>query len=187
MNDVTGLLKAAERGDAQAADELLPLIYDELRRVAGRQVQAEPAGQTLTATALVHEAYLRLTQGEVDRAWEGRRHFFHAAARAMRRILVDQARQKQALKRGARNGRVDLDVAEIAVPESDDKLLAIDAALDALSEHDPQAAQLVQLRFFSGMTVPEAAEVLGIGARSADRLWTYARAWLYRSLRDAES
>ncbi len=185
MDDLSRLLQAADDGDERAAEDLLPLVYDELRRVAGAQMKAEAAGQTLTPTALVHEAYLRLVKGDPQRPWRGRRHFFHAAALAMRRILVDQARRKRALKRGGQQARHDVEAGDIAAPDVPDDLLELDEALDRLAAHDAEAARLVQLRCFSGLTVPEAAEVLGIGARSADRLWVYARAWLFEALRES--
>jgi RNA polymerase sigma factor (TIGR02999 family) len=181
MNEVTRILSALAGGDRQATGQLLPLVYDELRRLAAQKLAQERPGQTLQATALVHEAYLRLVGGEGERIWEGRRHFFAAAAEAMRRILIESARRK---KRRKRDGgvRLDLDAADVAAPEPADDLLALDEALSRLGEVDPAAAELVRLRYFAGLSIPQAAEVLGIGARSADRLWAYARAWLRDAL-----
>ncbi len=181
MNEVTRILSAIEQGDPQAAARLLPLVYDELRRLAAQKLAREAPGQTLQATALVHDAYLRLV-GADDPGWDSRGHFFAAAAEAMRRILVENARRKQRLKRGGDRGRRDLDetalsvAAPAGVPEDD--LLALDAALTKLAERDPLPARLVQLRYFSGLTVDQAAEVLGISPSTADRSWAYARAWL---------
>lgn len=182
MSDVTQLLSAIESGDPQAAAQLLPLAYDELRRLAAAQMAREKPGQTLDATALVHEAYLRLVG---DQHFDNRRHFFAAAAEAMRRILVDTARRKMRKKRGGERGRVDLDAVELVAPSPDDTLLALDEALIRLAEVDSTAAELVKLRYFAGLSIPQAAEALGIGARSADRLWAYARAWLRDALSGA--
>ena len=184
MSDVTQLLDAAAAGDPAAAAELLPLVYSELHKLATRRMAAEAPGQTLQATALVHEAYLRLVGGAAgDPGWAGRGHFFAAAAEAMRRILVEQARRKDTLKRGARTERVDLDqaVTRTAGPHPDD-VLAVDEALNRLAEADPQAAELVKLRFFAGLTGDEAAAALGVSPRTADFLWAYARAWLFEHL-----
>jgi RNA polymerase sigma factor (TIGR02999 family) len=182
MGDFTHLLDAAATGDAHAAADLLPLVYDELRALAARRLANEKPGQTLQATALVHEAYLRLIGPEAGQGWNGRGHFFAAAAEAMRRILVEAARRKNSLKRGGLLVRVSLD--EIVTKSSGDPadVLAVDEALDQLARDDPQAAQLVKLRFFSGLTGDEAAEVLGISPRSADFLWSYARAWIFDRL-----
>jgi RNA polymerase sigma factor (TIGR02999 family) len=160
------------------ARELLPLVYDELRRLAAQRMAREAPGQTLQATALVHEAYLRLVGVDPDRPWDGRGHFFAAAAEAMRRILVESARRRGRLKRGGHRGRVDLDAAQPAAPETDDDLLALDEALEKLAAKDPVKAQLVQLRVFAGLTLAEAAEILDLSTSTADRYWAYARAWL---------
>jgi RNA polymerase sigma factor (TIGR02999 family) len=176
--EVTRLLQAIDGGDPHAAAELLPLVYDELRRLAAQKLASEPPGQTLQATALVHEAYLRL----VGQGWDGRGHFFAAAAEAMRRILVEQARRKKAGKRGGGRARVSLDDVEPAAPELREDVLALDAALTRLATADPSAARLVELRYFAGLSIPEAAQALGISPRTADRLWAYARAWLHREV-----
>jgi RNA polymerase sigma factor (TIGR02999 family) len=160
------------------AREILPLVYDELRRLAAQRMAHESPGQTLQATALVHEAYLRLIGADPDKPWDGRGHFFAAAAESMRRILVEAARRRHRLKRGGRRGRVDLDAAQPATPETDDDLLALDEALEKLAARDPAKAQLVQLRVFAGLTLAEAAEILGLSTSTADRYWAYARAWL---------
>jgi RNA polymerase sigma factor (TIGR02999 family) len=165
-------------GEAKPARELLPLVYDELRRLAAQRMARESPGQTLQATALVHEAYLRLIGGDPDKPWDDRGHFFAAAAEAMRRILVETARRRHRLKRGGHRARVDLDAAQPAAPETDDELLALDEALEKLAAKDPVKAQLVQLRIFAGVTLAEAAEILGLSASTADRYWAYARAWL---------
>ncbi|MGB2822173.1 MAG: sigma-70 family RNA polymerase sigma factor [Phycisphaerae bacterium] len=181
MADVTHILTAIEHGDARAADELLPIVYQELRRLAAGLLRREQPGQTLQATALVHEAYLRLV-GSGDPGWEGRRHFFASAAEAMRRILVENARRKKSLKRGGKRRREELEGLAIAAPGPAVDLLALDEALRELQHHDPQAAELVKLRYFAGLRHQEAAEVLGIGRRAADRLWAVARAWLHQKL-----
>jgi RNA polymerase sigma factor (TIGR02999 family) len=180
MSDVTRILSAIEQGDLRSADQLLPLVYDELRKLAAQKLASEKSGQTLDATALVHEAYLRLAGQQ--QPFSGRGHFFAAAAEAMRRILIDNARRKRSLKRGGGVARQDLDEAELVAPEVRDDVLALDEALTRLSETDKAASQLVQLRYFAGLSVPEAAEVLGVSQRAAERLWTYARAWLHRTL-----
>jgi RNA polymerase sigma factor (TIGR02999 family) len=184
MSDVTSILSAIALNDPQATRQLLPLVYDELRRLAARKMAHEPAGQTLDATALVHEAYLRLVGGDPAKVWAGRAHFFAAAAESMRRILVEKARAKQRLKRGGNPGRADIDPDEIPAPgpEPRDELLAINGALDRLAVADPTAAELVKLRYFAGFSSAEAAEVLGVSPRTADRLWSYARAWLRRAI-----
>jgi RNA polymerase sigma factor (TIGR02999 family) len=181
MNDVTHILSAIERGDAQAAGQLLPLIYDELRKLAAQKLALEKPGQTLQATALVHEAYVRLV-GTADPGWGGRGHFFAAAAEAMRRILVEKARQKRRLRHGGGARREDLSDVEVIAEVPSDDLLALDEALERLARADPAAAQLVQLRYFAGLTVAEAAEALGVSLRTAERNWTYARAWLHREV-----
>jgi RNA polymerase sigma factor (TIGR02999 family) len=189
MNEVTRILSAIEQGDPHAAEQLLPLVYEELRRLAAQKMVQEAPGQTLQATALVHEAYLRLVaSGDAsaprEQQWDSRGHFFAAAAEAMLRILIERARQKETTKRGARLRRVDLD--QLALPSEDrsDDLLALDEALGKLEQHDAQAAQLVKLRYFAGMTHQEAAQALGIGRRAADRLWALARAWLFQQISD---
>jgi RNA polymerase sigma factor (TIGR02999 family) len=185
MSEVTRILSAIEQGDPHAAQQLLPLVYDELRRLAAVRLAQEKPGQTLDATALVHEVYLRLVDVEQAQHFNGRGHFFAACAEAMRRILVDHARRKQADKRGGGRQRVDLDDLAVAAPERGDELLALDEALSGLAEADAQAAELVKLRYFAGLTVAQAAGALGVSPRTADFLWAYARAWLLRHLRDA--
>ena len=184
MNEVTRILQAIDQGDPQAAEQLLPLVYDELRRVAAEKLARENPGQTLQATALVHEAYLRLVDTEKSRHWNSRGHFFAAASEAMRHILVDQAKRKLSQKRGGDRDRLDLDMADLIAPEVSDEVLAVDEALSALAAVDAQAAELVKLRYFAGLSIPEATQVLNIPPRSADRLWAYARAWLRRAIGD---
>ncbi len=162
----------------QSARELLPVVYEELRRLAAQRLAKEVPGQTLQATALVHEAYLRLVGDDPERPWDGRGHFFAAAAEAMRRILVDQARRRHRQKRGGGRARIDIDLAEPETPQIDADLLALDEALERLAVKDPVKAELVQLRVFAGLTVVQAAEVLGLSASTADRYWAYTRAWL---------
>jgi RNA polymerase sigma factor (TIGR02999 family) len=179
MSDVTRLLSAIEQGDPHAAGELFPLVYDELRQLAAQKLAHEPPGQTLQATALVHEAYLRLVGGEQTRDWHGRRHFFAAAAEAMRRLLIDRARHKQTRKAGGGRRRLDLDAAEPALGEADgDRLLALDEALRQLEAEDPRKADLVKLRFFAGLTAAQAAVALGVSTSTAEKDWAYARSWL---------
>jgi RNA polymerase sigma factor (TIGR02999 family) len=185
MSEVTRILSAIEQGEPHAADQLLPLVYDELRKLAAARLAQEQPGQTLQPTALVHEAYLRLVDVETAQHFNSKGHFFAAAAEAMRRILVDNARRKQSQKRGGGHARVDLDQFA-ASPEDPGDVLDIDAALEGLAGADPQAAELVKLRFFAGLTVPQAASALGISPRSADFLWAYARAWLLRFLGGGE-
>jgi RNA polymerase sigma factor (TIGR02999 family) len=180
MSDVTRLLDAAAAGEPHAAAELLPLVYDELRRLAAARVAGEKPGQTIQATALVHDAYVRLVGADPGRDWNGRGHFFAAAAEAMRRILVEAARRKQTRKHGGGRQRQDLDVDALVAPEPDMDLVALDAALCRLAAHDPLKARLVELRYFAGLTGDQAAAVLGISASAADRLWVYTRAWLRR-------
>ena len=184
--DVTQMLAAAERGDPVAARDLLPLVYEELRRLAAQKVARARAGHTLQATALVHEAYMRLVGNSLDAparpSWESRRHFFGAAAEAMRRILVESARRRESQKRGGGLVRHDVNDIEIAAPQPDEQVIALDEALARLAAHDPAAAELVQLRHFAGLTLPECSEVLGISPRTADRLWAYAKAWLLDQL-----
>ena len=183
MSEVTRILSAIDQGDPQAAEQLLPLVYDELRKLAARKLAQEKPGQTLAATALVHEAYLRLVDNEKAQHWDSRGHFFAAAAEAMRRILVENARRKDRSKHGGGLIRHDLAAAEqIAEPEVHEDLLALDEALTKFTSVDPQAAQLVQLRYFAGLSIPEAAKVLGVSPRTADRLWAFARAWLLREV-----
>ena len=182
MSDVTCLLEAAAAGDRKAAAELLPLVYDELRKLAAVRMAAESPDQTLQATALVHEAYLRLVGPAEGSRWDNRGHFFAAAAEAMRRILVESARRRNADKRGGRRERISLSEAELAAPELD-QVLAIDDALDELARVDADAATLVKLRFFVGLPAAEAATAMGMSVRSAHDLWAYARAWLSRRLR----
>ena len=184
MSEVTRILSAIEQGDPSAAQELLPLVYDELRRLAAQKLAAEKAGQTLDATALVHEVYLRLAGQE--QPFAGRSHFLAAAAEAMRRILIDNARRKRSVKHGGDRARQDIQEAELAAPEVRADLLALDEALTKLATTDPVAAQLVQLRYFAGLSISEAAEVLGVSGRTAVRLWTFARAWLHRAIQGTE-
>lgn len=182
MEDVTGAVRAIQQGDPDAAARLLPLVYDELRRLAACKLAEEKPGQTLQATALVHEAYLRMVRGEADKGWNGRGHFFAVAAEAMRRILVENARRKQRLKRGGGFARQELDPVDAIAPPPREDLVALDAALERLASLDRGAARLVELRYFVGFSIPEAAEALGVSPRTADRLWAYARAWLHREL-----
>ncbi len=186
MSDVTRILEAIDQGDPQAAEQLLPLVYDELRKLAAQKLAREKAGQTLDATALVHEAYLRLIGPTDARRYADRSHFFAVAAEAMRRILVENARRKHRRKRGGGLARKDLDLSNLAAPEISEDLLALDEALDQLAGTDPTAAQLVQLRYFAGLSIPQAAESLRISPRTADRLWAYARAWLHDRIYGAE-
>jgi RNA polymerase sigma factor (TIGR02999 family) len=183
MNEVTQILHAIAEGDPSAASQLLPLVYDELRKLAGQRLAHQAPGQTLQPTALVHEAYLRLVGDPEGSDWDSRGHFFAAAAEAMRRILVENARRKGRQKHGGGLTRLDLDAAQqLAVPEVREDLLALDEALTKLAAADPQAAQLVQLRYFAGLPIPEAARALGVSPRTADRLWAFARAWLLREV-----
>jgi RNA polymerase sigma factor (TIGR02999 family) len=182
MSDVTRILTAIEQGDPAAAEQLLPLVYDELRLLAAQRLASEQPGQTLQATALVHEAYLRLVGTEQVQHWDSRRHFFAAVAEAMRRILIDRARDKRRLKRGGNWRRLQLDDIDLSVTEPPEDLLALDEALQKLAEDDPLCAELVKLRFFAGLTQEEAATILGIARRTADRYWAFARSWLYDEL-----
>ena len=177
MNEVTQILAKIESGDPTAAEQLLPLVYDELRRLAAQRLAQEKPGQTLQATALVHEAYLRLVDGTPQK-WNGRGHFFGAAAEAMRRIMVESARRKQSLKAGGGHQKFSLDEADVIDSTDTEKLLAVDDVLDKLAAESPEAAELVKLRVFAGMTVNEAADVLGVSRTTAFRHWTYARAWI---------
>src|SRR5262245_52784821 len=185
MSDVTQILSAIEQGDRHAAEKLLPLVYDELRKLAAARMAEEPSGNTMDATALVHEAYLRLVRPADAARWDNRGHFFAAAAEAMRRILVEAARRKQRAKHGGDRQRIDLDANQPAAPDDREDLVALDAALTRLEAEDPQAAKLVELRHFTGLSVAEAALALGISPRTADRVWAFARAWLHRELADA--
>lgn len=178
MHKVTCILNAIEGGDTGAVDALLPAVYDELRLMAAQRLSHERPGNTLQATALVHEAYLRLIGGEGP-AWQSRTYFFGAAAEAMRRILIDSARQKRRLKRGGGRARMELQDADLAADECQDDLIALDEALTELAATDPAKAELVKLRYFTGLTIEQAAEVLGVSPATAKRQWTYARAWLY--------
>jgi RNA polymerase sigma factor (TIGR02999 family) len=189
MADVTELLEAIDKGEPQAAEALLPLVYDELRKLARQKLRHEQPGQTLEATALVHEAYLRLVgdresggKSQGSENWDGRGHFFAAAAEAMRRILVESARRKGRLKRGGEVQREPIDEQAIAAPQIDGDLIELDAALDKLAAKDHRKAELVKLRYFAGLTIEQAAEALGISTTTADRDWTYARAWLFREM-----
>ena len=187
MSEVTRILSQVEQGDPQAAEQLLPLLYDELRKLAAQKLAQESPGQTLQATALVHEAYLRLMgPATPGKQWEGRGHFFAAAAEAMRRILINRARDKNRHKRGGDLRRVDLDAIEVALDTPDEDLLALDEALEQLVAHDKVCADLVKLRYFAGLTLAEAAEALAMPRRTADRHWAYARAWLYDCLKGRE-
>jgi RNA polymerase sigma factor (TIGR02999 family) len=187
MNEVTRILTAIHQGEPHAAEQLLPLVYDELRNLAAQKLAQEKPGQTLQATALVHEAYLRLVDAKAPQCWSSRGHFFGAAAEAMRRILVENARRKQAEKHGGRARRADVEPAELAAPERDDKLLALDEALARLEKQDPTKGQLVKLRWFAGFTIQETAELLGLSTATADRYWAYARAWLQQEMQATES
>lgn len=182
MNEVTRILSSLEGDNAHTAERLLPLVYKELRKLAARELAREAPGQTLQATALVHEAYLRLVNGDADRQWDGRGHFFAAAAEAMRRILVENARAKNCLKRGEGRKRLELDEADHASAPVDDDILDLDEALAAFEQVDPQAATLVKLRYFTGLPLKDAAMALEVSERTAYRDWKYARAWLQRFL-----
>jgi RNA polymerase sigma factor (TIGR02999 family) len=187
MTQVTRILSQIESGDPSAADQLLPLVYDELRKLAAAKLAKERPGQTLQATGLVHDAYIRLVDTEQAQHWESRGHFFAAAAEAMRRILVDKARRKIRPKHGGGRKRVDLDSACALTEDRHEDLLALDEVLTRFATLDPLKADLVKLRFFAGMTVPEAAEALGISVATAERYWTYARVWLYCELGDGKA
>lgn len=180
MNDVTRILNAIGNGDAAASQELIPLVYDELRTLAARKMAHERPGQTLQATALVHEAYLRLLGG--DQQWRNRAHFFSAAAEAMRRILIENARRKKSRKHGGDFVKIDLSSVDVAIRTDDEHLLMVDEALQKLAAKDPEAAELIKLRFFVGLSNEEAAKAMGMAVRSATRLWAYARAWLFREI-----
>jgi RNA polymerase sigma factor (TIGR02999 family) len=182
MSEVIRILSAIEQGDPHAAEQLLPLVYDELRKLAAQKLAQEKPGQTLQATALVHEAYLRLVDVKQAQHWDSRGHFFAAAAEAMRRILVESARRKRSGKHGGGLVRHDLDHVELAAPELGEELLSLDMALDRLAEKDPVKARLVKLRHFAGLTIEEAAQALGISTTTANRYWAYARAWLHQEI-----
>ena len=185
MSEVTRILSAIEQGDPHAAEQLLPLIYDELRKLAAQKLAQEKPGQTLQATALVHEAYLRLVDTEKDQQWNSRGHFFAAAAEAMRRILVEQARHKRSAKGGGQFQRVERYDEQLAAPSRDVDLIALDEALDKLADQDSRKAELVKLRFFAGLTIRQAADALGIAESTADADWAYAKSWLRLELADA--
>lgn len=178
MSDITRILTAIEQGNVRAADELLPIVYEELRRLAAQKMSKEQPGQTLQATALVHEAYIRLV-GSDDRDWRGKTHFFAAAAEAMRRILIDNARRKQRLKRGGARQRIDLENADIVTEGPSEDIVALDEALSKLAQEDPVKVDLVKLRYFAGLTIEQSAEILNISRATADRYWSYCRAWLF--------
>jgi RNA polymerase sigma factor (TIGR02999 family) len=185
MPDVTQILSRIESGDPSAADQLLPLVYDELRRLAGAKLANEKPGQTLQATALVHEAYLRLT-GSQEQKWDSRRHFFAAATEAMRRILVESARRKARVKHGGGRGRLDLDAVSALTDGPPDELVALDDALAKFAAIDPEKAELVKLRYFGGFSIDEAADLLQVSRTTAKRYWAYARAWLLAELADVD-
>jgi RNA polymerase sigma factor (TIGR02999 family) len=183
MSEVTRILSAIEQGDPHAAEQLLPLVYEELRKLATQKLAQEKPGQTLQATALVHEAYIRLVDADEGQQWNGRRHFFAAAAEAMRRLLIDQARHKQSQRQGGGRRRQDIDHLQIAAPEPSLDVLAVNEALEGFEKVDPLKARLVKLRYFAGLTIPQAADALGISSTTADRYWSYARAWLHAELK----
>jgi RNA polymerase sigma factor (TIGR02999 family) len=183
MNEVTRILSAIGQGDPSAAEQLMPLVYDELRRLAAQKIAQEKPGQTLQATALVHEAYLRLVEAEKQQCWDSRGHFFAAAAEAMRRILVEQARRKGRRKRGGDRRRLEFQATEPTVEGPNIDILAVDEALTQLARKHPEKAELVKLRYFAGLTLPEAATALELSTPTAERYWRYARAWLARQLR----
>jgi len=185
MSDVTRILNAIEQGDAGAANELLPLVYEELRLLAAQKLSHEPPGQTLQATALVHEAYMRLV-GDEPTSWDNRGHFFAAAAEAMRRILIENARRKQKLKRGGDQRRVDLSDADIAIERDINDLLSLDEALTKLAQEDPTKADLVKLRYFGGLTLEQASHVLKISRATASRYWSYVQAWLFHEINGSD-
>jgi RNA polymerase sigma factor (TIGR02999 family) len=181
MSDVTQILERVEKGDGRAAEELLPLVYEELRKLATAKMAQQPSGQTLQATALVHEAWLRLV-GTPQGSWNDRQHFFRAAAEAMRQILIDRARAKQRLKRGANSVRINLDEVDLAEDTEPDALLLVDEALQLLAREDPQKAELVKLRFYAGLSAEETAQALGVSEKTVHRHWIHARAWLFRQI-----
>jgi len=186
MTDVTQILLQIEQGDSEAAEQLLPVVYGELRKLAAAKLVSEKPGQTLQATALVHEAYLRLVDSPQSQHWDGRGHFFAAAAEAMRRILVENARRKNRLKHGGNLNRQDLNVVPVVAPEIHEDLIALNESLDRLKSVDPQAVELVHLRYFVGLSNAEASEILDISPRTADRVWAFARAWLHTEISGLE-
>jgi len=186
MSDITQILSQVESGDPSAAEQLLPLVYDELRKLAAAKMAQEKPGQTLQATALVHEAYLRLTNGEERTAWENRGHFFAAAAEAMRRILVESARRKRRLRHGGSFQRVELDDAAASIAAPSEDLLALDEALQAFEQEEPEKARLVKIRYFAGLSEEQAGEALGVSRATAARWWAFARAWLYNRIQDVD-
>lgn len=187
-DDVTQILDDIDAGNSKAADELLPLVYDQLRKLAAKKLSQERAGQTLTATALVHEAYMKLAMKDgVSRDWESQRHFFAAAAQSMRRILINRARDKMRIKRGRGVNKIPLDLASLVLDEQSEDLIELDNAIEKLTAENPVPAELVKLRFYAGLSLGDAAKTLGIGRRTADRYWAFARAWLYREVREAEA
>ena len=186
MSDVTRILSAIEQGDSRAADELLPLVYDELRRLAAQKLAHESPGQTLQATALVHEVFVRLVGSGVQTGWNGRGHFFAAAAEAMRRILVENARRKRRLRHGGGRQRLDLEQLDLMDESVSENLLALDEALEKLAAEQEAAAKVVKLRYFAGLTIQQTAEALGISVRTANRHWAFARAWLYQEISKRE-
>jgi len=181
MADVTRILNAIEDGDTKAADELLPLVYEELRLLAAQKLSLEKPGQTLQATALVHEAYIRLVGDEIHK-WDSHGHFFAAAAEAMRRILVDRARHKQSKRHGGNHRKIDLCDVFLSIEDPKENILAVDEALDKLSNEDPKVAQVIKLRYFGGLTLDQIASIMGIGRRTVDRYWALGRAWLYQEI-----
>lgn len=186
MNDVTKILSAIERGDETAAENLLPLVYQELRRLAAARLARERHSQTLQPTVLVHEAYLRLVEADRPRQWNGRGHFFAAAAEAMRRILVENARRKQSQKHGGQMRRVELHAANAMTEKPSDEMLALDEALNRLEQQWPEKAQLVKLKYFAGLTIPEASQAMGVSTATAERYWRFSRAWLHSQLKTRE-
>jgi RNA polymerase sigma factor (TIGR02999 family) len=186
LSDVTEILARVERGDVHAAEQLLPLVYDELRRVAAHKMSLQPLGQTLQATALVHEAYLRLV-GEEDKRWESRRHFFSAAAEAMRHILIDRARRRLRVRHGENAEKVPLENVDIAAPANDETVVQLNDALEELQQISSEQAEIVKLRFFAGFTEPEVAQILNLSERSVQRQWSYAKAWLFERIEAMKS
>jgi len=186
MADVTQILNAIEQGDPRATEELLPLIYEELRLLAAQKMAQEPPGQTLQATALVHEAYLRLVKIDA-RNWDSRNHFFAAAAEAMRRILVDRARRKQSIRHGGNYKKIDMNGAFLAIEEPKEDILAVSEALDKLTEEDEKLAEVIKLRYFAGLTLEQIAAIMGTGRRTVDRYWALGRAWLYQEISRPEN
>lgn len=184
MSEATRLLAAIDQGDSHATAALFPLVYEELKKLAATRLAHEKPGQTLQATALVHEAYLRLVDSDKAQQWNSRGHFFGAAAEAMRRILVENARRKVRSKHGGGRVREELESSQIVAPEVPEDLIALDEALQRLAEHDPQSAELVKLRYFAGLTIPQVAEILGVSPRKADFIWSFARAWLRREIEE---